>query len=75
MASLDITSYKLAIKAISRFPKDTYLIDLGRVDRIIPIIANAYAQSIPEDIIFAAIQSVTEPQDLEFYLLQETQKH
>lgn len=75
MASLDIVAYTQAILSIQKFPKDVNVIDLGRVDRIIPIIAAAYAQDIPANVIDAALQSATEPEDLEAYLMKEVWSH
>ncbi|WP_299179298.1 hypothetical protein [uncultured Neptuniibacter sp.] len=75
MASLDIVAYTQAIHSIKKFPQDVHFIDLGRLDRIIPIIAAAYAQEVPSDVIDAALQSATEPEDLESYLMREVWLH
>ncbi len=75
MSSLDIVAYTQAIHTIQKYPKDVHFIDLGRLDRIIPIIAVAYAQDIPSDVIDAALQSATEPTDLESYLMKEAWLH
>ncbi len=75
MPSLDVVAYTQAIHSIQKFPKDVNVIDLGRIDRILPIIATAYAQGIPTDVIDASLQSVTEPEDLEAYLMKEVWWH
>ncbi|WP_415891164.1 hypothetical protein ACMXYV_07535 [Neptuniibacter sp. SY11_33] len=75
MASLDLVAYTQAIHSIQKFPQDVHFIDLGRLDRIIPIIAVAFAQDVPSDVIDAALQSATEPADLESYLMQEVWFH
>lgn len=75
MLPLDTPVYSEALKIMSDYIRYIRIIDNGRIDTVLEVVATAYAQEVPTADIISAILSSNEVSDLEHYLDGEVWWH